>query len=73
MGHIKSLAIVIGTGCIVGACSFSADEWWPLPTDEFSADALWPSLSGDELSAKSDKMDETATARSWWFLAPVPT
>jgi len=59
LGHIKSLAIVIGTGCTIGACSFTADEWWPLLTDEFSAHALWPSLSGDELPAKSDKMDET--------------
>ena len=46
MGHIKSLAIVIGTGWTIGACSFSTD-------------ALWPSLYGDELSAKSNKMDET--------------
>ena len=62
MGHIKSLAIVIGTGCLIGACSFSTDAWWPLLTDEFSADALWPPLSGEELSVKSEKhMDESTS------------
>ena len=61
MGHIKSLAIVIGTGCTIGACSFSTDAWWPLLTNEFSADALWPSLHGKKLSDKSDKMDQSTT------------
>ena len=59
MSHIKTLAIVVGTGSVLGACSFSAD-------------ALWSSLTcdePDELSGKSDKKDGSAPQTA---SAPAP-
>ena len=54
--HIKTLAIVVGTGSVLGACSFSADALW----SSLTCDALWSSLTCDEPSSKSDKKDGSA-------------
>ncbi len=56
MSGIKTLAIVFGTSCVLGACSFAADT-------------LWPSQSDDKRSGKSDKKDESAPQTA---SAPAP-
>ena len=42
MSRIKTLAIVVGTGCVLGACSWTADT-------------LWPSSNSDKPTDKTDK------------------
>ena len=56
MSRIKTLAIVVGTGCGLGACSFTAD-------------ALWPSLTGDDPSGETA---EQGRPKSQTASAPTP-
>ncbi len=38
MSHIRTLAIVVGTGCVLGACSWTADTLWPSPNSDRPTD-----------------------------------
>ncbi len=57
MSRIRTLAVVVGTGFGLGACSFAAD-------------ALWPSLTGDDPSGKKTTRQDQPKSRT--ASAPTP-